>query len=88
MIVTNMNKALWKTREVGMNNPAFCKDGRNLRDFTEEDILEAWPFLEQKLLIRSRAQEVWWERQLTKKNGIFKGMRKWKFSKRLLFPCD
>lgn len=37
---TSMNKVLWKTREIEINNPAFCKDGCNPRDFTEEDILE------------------------------------------------
>ena len=63
---------LWKAREVGVNNPAFCKDGSNLRDFMEEDILEARPFLEQNLLIRSRAQGLRWERHSKEKNGIFK----------------
>ena len=77
---------LWKAREVGVNNPAFCKDGSNRRDFMEEDILQARPFLEQNLLIRSRAPGLRWQRHSKEKSGICK--RKWTCSKWLLLPCD
>lgn len=61
IMITNMKEVLWKTRKIGINNTAF-KDGSDIRDFTEEDILEVDEFwfalFRCKVLIRSRAQQV------------------------------
>lgn len=91
--VTNMNKELWKTREMRINHLAFCKDGSKSRRLYRRGHLwggwfHVWPFPEQKVLIRSRALGVWWEGHLRQQNSICKGQGKRKFSKWLLFSCD